>query len=97
MFPRSHGQFITAHNLQSALVKKIRGGRRFWQGRVFGRSGGLGESGGEFLKARGKSAHGAIAPKAARFALGVDHRGAYIKAHQRGAFGPDSFVLTKGE
>lgn len=86
-----------AHNLQYALVKKIKGGRCYWQGRVFGNPSGGGESGGELLKARGKCGHGAIAPKAARFALGVDHRGAYIKAHQRGAFGPDSFVLTKGE
>ena len=90
-----------AHGFKCAVVKKIRGGRCYWQGRVFGKPGGGGESGGEsggeLLKARGKCGHGAIAPKAARFALGVDHRGAYIKAHQRGAFGPDSFVLTKGE
>ncbi len=86
-----------AHNLYSALRKKIRGGRCYWQGRVFGKPSGGGESGGELFKARGKCGHGAIAPKAARFALGVDHRGAYIKAHQRGAFGPDFFVLTAGE
>lgn len=87
----------TAHNLHCASFNKIRGGRCYWQGRVFGKPSGGGESGGELLKARGKSAHGAIPPGAARFALGVDHRGAYIKAHQRGAFGPDSFVLTAGE
>lgn len=83
-----------AHNLHCASFNKIRGGRSYWQGRVFGKTCGGGESGGELLKARGKSAHGAIPPKAARFALGVDHTGAYIKAHQRGAFGPDSLVLT---
>ena len=83
-----------AHNLHSALGKKIRGGRCYWQGRVFGKPSGGGESGGELFKARGKCGHGAIAPKAARFALGVDHTGAYIKASQRGAFGPDFFRLT---
>lgn len=87
----------SAHNLHSALVKKIKGGRCYWQGRVFGKPSGGGESGGELFKARGKCGHGAIAPRAARLALGVDHRGAYIKERQRGAFGPDFFVLTAGE
>lgn len=73
---------------------KIRGGCRFWHGRVIGKPGGAGESGGELLKARGKSVHGVNPPKAARFALGIDRNGARIKAHPRGAFGPDSLVLT---
>lgn len=84
----------TAHNLHCAVVKKINGGRCYWQGRVFGKPSGGGESGGELFKARGKCWHGAIATKAPRFALGIDHEGARIRAHQHGAFGPDSFRLT---
>ena len=80
--------------IRTLSAAKIRGGRSYWQGRVFGKPSGGGKGGGELLKARGESAHGVNPPKAARFALGVDHTGAFIKAHQRGAFGPDSFVLT---
>lgn len=86
----------TADNLYSAFCGKIRAGRGYWRGWVFGKTGGGGESGGESLKAGGKSFHGVKPPKAARFALAIDHEGARIKAHQRGAFGPDSFVLTGG-
>lgn len=83
----------TAHNLHSGAYGKLRGGRVYWAGRVLGKGGKAigGESFGSVVQ------HGVNPPKAARFALGVDHRGAYIKAHQRGAFGPDSFVLTAGE
>lgn len=84
----------SAHNLYSAFCGKIRAGRGYWRGRVFGKTGGGCESGGESIEAGGKSFHGVKPPKAARFALAIDHEGARIKAHQRGAFGPDSFVLT---
>lgn len=82
------------HNLHSAVLMKIRGGRGYWQGRVIGKPGCTGESGGESFKSRAKSGHGVNPPKAARFALGIDHEGARIKAHPQGAFGPGSFVLT---
>lgn len=52
-----------------------------------------GEGGGESREARAKFNHGEP-PKAARYALGIDHEGVRIKAHPRGAFGPDSFALT---
>ena len=52
-----------------------------------------GEGGGESREARAKFNHGEP-PKAARYALGIDHEGVRIKAHPRGAFGPDSFALV---
>ncbi len=77
-------------------AQKIRGGREFWRGRVFG-SGVqcAGVSGSESCKA-GREFHNGKPPKKARLTIGIDHRGAYIKATRAGVFGPTSFSL-KGE
>ena len=74
-------------------AQKIRGGREFWRGRVFG-SGVqcAGVSGGESCKA-GREFHNGKPPKKARLTIGIDHRGAYIKATRAGVFGHNSFAL----
>lgn len=82
-----------AHNLYSATVKKIGGGREYWRGRVFGLDAGK-ASGGESCGAGCQFDHGANPPKKARYALAIDHEGARIRAHLSGRFGPSSFVLT---
>jgi len=52
-----------------------------------------GESGGAGVKGGGIF-HGGKPPKKARFTVGIDHEGAYIKATDAGMYGPSSFVLT---
>lgn len=73
----------------------------FWLGMVriicSRQSSGGGKFASETREARAESGHCGKPPKAARFQLGIDHSGARIKAHMRGAFGPDFFVLTAGE
>lgn len=70
-----------AQNLYSALLKNCKA-----RG---GESGGAGVQGGRgFL--------GGKSPKKARFTVGIDHEGAYLKATDTGMYGPAFFVL-KGE
>lgn len=78
------------------IICRAQAGREYWRGRVW-QSSGRSESGGKSHEARGQFDHGANSPKAARYALGIDHKGARIKAHPRGLPGPDFFVLTAGE
>lgn len=78
-----------------ALTKKIGGGRQYWRGRVFGFGVQRAEvGGGESCKAGRKFDHSGEPPKKARFTIGIDHRGAFIKAQEAGRVGPSSFVLT---
>lgn len=80
----------------SLSAKKIRGGREFWRGRVFAAGAqGVRVGGGESCKA-GREFHNSKPPKKARLTIGIDHRGAFIKATRAGVFGPTSFTL-KGE
>ncbi len=80
-----------AHNLHT-LARKGRGGVEYWRGAVFGGNCG-GASGGK-VGGSGVKFHGGNPPKAARYALAIDHEGARFKAHLSGRFGPSSFVLT---
>jgi hypothetical protein len=74
-------------------AKKIRGGREFWRGRVLGFGAqGVRVGGGESCKA-GREFHCSKPPKKARLTIGIDHRGAYIKATRAGVFGHNSFAL----
>ena len=90
------GKFAFFWGIGLRIICSVQAGRAYWRGRVW-QSSGRGESGGKSLKARVKFDHGANPPKAARYALGIDHIGARIKAHHRGLLGPDFFVLTAGE
>lgn len=83
-------------NIGLRIICRAQAGRAYWRGRVW-QSRGRSESGGKSQKAWVKFDHGANPPKAARYALGIDHRGARIKAHPRGLLGPDFFVLTAGK
>lgn len=69
----------TAHNLYCALLKSSKAGG--------------GESGGGRGKG-GAGFHRVKHPKKARFTVGIDHEHAYIKATEKGMYGPSSFVLT---
>lgn len=79
----------------TALTKKIRGGRQYWRGRVFAFGVQRAEVGcSESCKAGREFDHVWEPPRKARFTIGIDHSGAFIKAHVAGRFGPSSFVLT---
>lgn len=74
-------------------AQKIRGGREFWRGRVFGSGAqGVRVSGGESCKA-GREFNNGKPPKKARLTIGIDHQGAYIKATRAGVFGHNSLAL----
>lgn len=74
-------------------AQKIRGGREFWRGRVFGAGvQGVRVGGGESCKA-GRKFNGSMPPKKARLTIGIDNRGAYIKATRAGVFGHNSFAM----
>lgn len=78
------------------IICRVQSGRAYWRGRVW-QSSRSGESCGKSQQSGSELDHRSDPPKSARYALAIDHNGARIKAHLRGAFGPDSFVLTVGE
>lgn len=78
------------------IICRVHAGREYWRGRVWPAMGG-GEVGGELGEAGRKSGHGGDSPKAARFALALDHEGARMRAHEFGMYGPAFFVLRAGE
>lgn len=76
----------------SRIICKVCAGREHWRGRVWPVMGG-GKASGELSEAGREPGHGGGSPKAARFALAIDHEGARMRAHQFGVYGPAFFVL----